>query len=234
MSRRGTQLALRFPLSNRARFDRFVVGENAELVRRLEELAERPGFAGCFLHGAAGSGRSHLLQAACHRHGAHGRPSGAIYLPLAEGSIGAESLDGLDGLDLVALDDIDGWLGRPEAERALLALYQGLQSSGGRLLISAAASPAALQFHFADLASRLRGLPTYQVRPLDDAGKIELLKRLAAERGLELGQAVVDFWLARSGRDLPSLLEELDRLDQAALAAQRRLTVPLVKEVLGL
>lgn len=234
MTRRGSQLALRFPLSNRARFDSFVVGDNAELVRRLEELAEGAGSGGCFVHGPTGSGRSHLLQAACHRHGAHGRPGGAIYLPLAEPTVVPESLDGLDGLDLVALDDVDGWLGRPDPERALLALYQGLQSRGGRLLISAAASPAALPFHFADLASRLRGLPTYQVRPLGDAGKAELLKRLAAERGLELGQAVLDFWLARSGRELPSLLDELDRLDQAALAAQRRLTVPLVKEVLGL
>lgn len=234
MSPRRAQLALRFPLSTRARFDTFVVGGNGELVRRLEQLAEGRRFAGCFVHGQPGTGRSHLLQAACHEHGAPGRSRGAIYLPLADPGVAPESLDALDTLDLVALDDVDRWLGEPETERALLALYQGLQAAGGRLLVSASVSPAGLTCHFADLASRLRSLPSYPIRPLDDAGKAEVLKRLARDRGLKLTGPVLEFWLARSGRDLAHLLDELDRLDQAAMAAQRRLTVPLVKEVLGL
>lgn len=226
----GAQLALRFPPSSRATFDTFEPGANVELISRLRALDEDNGaFCGYYLFGVPGAGRSHLLQAACQRHG-----SGAIYLPLGNADVGPGLLEGLDTRRLVALDDIERWLGDADAERALLDLYQGLLTAGGRLLVSAARPAARLRFHFADLASRLRGLPAYQVQPLDDAGKARVLARLAARRGLDLSAAVVDFWLARSARDLPSLLDEFDRLDAAALAGQRRITVPLVKEVLGL
>lgn len=228
---RHVQLALRFPLAARARFEDFLDAGNEELVRRLQDLdAGASGFRGYLLFGAAGSGRSHLLQAACHAHAG----GGAMYLPLADPLLTPQMLEGLDTLGLVALDDVDAWLGREDAERALLALYQGLQAAGGRLLVSSTRPPGALDCRFADLGSRLRGLAAYQLQPLDDAGRARLLQRLAAQRGLEVGGAVLEFWLSRSPRELPALLAELDRLDQAAMAAQRRLTVPLVKQVLGL
>jgi DnaA-homolog protein len=229
---RGAQLALRFPPSSRATFDSFEAGANVELISRLRALDQgNTAFCGYYLFGTPGIGRSHLLQAACQRHGSG---AGAIYLPLANVDLRPGLLEGLDSRRLVALDDIECWLGNADAEMALLGLYQELVSAGGRLLISAGQPAAALRFHFADLASRLRALPAYQVQPLDDAGKARILVRLAARRGLELSVAVLDFWLARSARDLPSLLDEFDRLDTAALAGQRRITVPLVKEVLDL
>jgi DnaA family protein len=234
MTARGAQLALSFPLSSRARFDSFVAGPNGEVVRRLEQLMQGDTFAGCFLHGAAGVGRTHLLQAVCHHHGGAGAVGGAIYLPLADPSVTPASLEGLDTLALVALDDVDAWLGQADAELALLTLYQGLQAGGGRLLVSAGLPAIRLSFCFADLASRLRGLPTYQVQALADADKARVLKRMAQDRGLQLGPAVLNFWLARSARDLASLVDELERLDQAAMAAQRQVTVPLLKQVLGL
>jgi DnaA-homolog protein len=228
----GGQLALRFPLSSRCRFDEFVVGDNAELVRRLEELPRSgSGIAGCFLSGSTGAGRTHLLQAACHRHGGQG---GAIYLPLADAAVVPELLDGLERLALVALDDVQHWSGDERREAALLALYQGLLAAGGWLLVSADVPAAQLRFRYADLASRLRGLPAYQVREPDDAGKALVLARVARERGLDLRSAVLEFWFARGSRNLGDLLDQLDRLDAAAMAAQRRITVPLVKEVLGL
>ncbi len=225
----GAQLTLSFPLKARCHFETFEVGANVELVQRLEALVVEAGFQGCFLAGAPGVGRTHLLQAACHRFSA---PGGAVYLPLRE--VNPALLDGLDSRGLVAVDDLDAWLGDREAEAALLALYQGLLGRGGRLLVSAPEPARRLQFHLADLASRLRGLPAYLVHGLDDAGKARVLTRLAAARGLTLSPAVLDFWLSRSGRDMAALLEQFERLDQAALSARRRVTVPLLKDVLGL
>ena len=223
----GRQLALRFPLSARCHFDSFVPGGNGELVRRLESLdAADPAFHGYLLYGPSGVGRTHLLQAACHRH-----PS-AIYLPLRE--VTPVMLEGLDTCHLVALDDVEAWLGDAGAEAALLALYQGLHATGGRLLVSAAAPASELDCHYPDLASRLRALAAYRVVALEDADKARVLARLARERGLVLSQPVLDFWLTRSTRDLAVLLEQLERLDAAAMAAQRRVTVPLLKQVLGL
>lgn len=232
MTARGAQLALKFPLSPRARFETFEVGDNGELVGRLERIGSEHRFSGCLVHGAAGRGRTHLLQAACHRRGEQG--GRAIYVPLADASLGPASLEGLDTLDLVAVDDADRWLGDAEGEAALLALFNGLQARGGGLVVSSAAPATRLEFHYRDLASRLRGLPTYHVAPLKDEDKARVLKRLAAARGLHLGDPVLNFWLARRSRDLTSLLDDLERLDDAAMVAQRRVTVPLLKDALGL
>jgi DnaA family protein len=231
-SPRPAQLALAFPLSTRCHFETFEVGPNAELVRHLQALDPGiSGFRGYLLFGSPGVGRTHLLQAACHRHGDRGR---AIYLPLAEPSVTPALLDGLDSRFLVALDDVDHWLGNPEAERSLVDLYQGLLMTGGRLLVSAAAAPSALDACLPDLGSRLRALSVYQVQPLPDADKARVLRRLARERGLTLSDPVVEFWLSRSHRDLTVLREQLQTLDAAAMAGQRPITVPLIKEVLGL
>jgi len=51
-------------------------------------------------------------------------------------------------------------------------------------------------------------------------------------RGLELPDEVGQFLLRRTSRSSAALFSLLDRLDQAALTAQRRLTVPFVKSVL--
>ncbi len=225
------QLALRLPLAERARFDTFEAGDNGELLGRLQALAAgAAGFDGCFLHGAAGAGRTHLLQATCQQRGS----GSAMYLPLADPQVVPAMLDGLESRGLVALDDLEAWLGQPEAEAALLDLYQGLLSAGGQLLVSAGRAAVDLEFHYPDLASRVRALPAYRLRPLDDTRKAALLVRLAARRGLSLPEPVVEFWLSRGARDLPALLADLERLDEASLAQQRRITVPLVKQVLGL
>ena len=237
------QLTLAFPLNAQCRLDNFIVQGNEELVARIRTLAAGAGgFAGCFLWGERGAGKSHLLQAACQRldpapdeteGGARsGARSGAIYLPLADPEVGPGMLEGLERLALVALDDLQCWVGRSDREQALLALYQGLVQSGGRLLLGA--DRYQLEFCYPDLASRVRALAAFRVRPLDDAGKGRVLQRLAAERGLDLEPSVVDFWLGRGPRALPELIAQLDVLDRAALAAQRRLTVPLVKAALGL
>jgi DnaA family protein len=48
---------------------------------------------------------------------------------------------------------------------------------------------------------------------------------------LELPPDVARYVLARYPRDTRSLFEWLDRMDRQALAAQRRLTIPFLKEL---
>jgi DnaA family protein len=229
---RHRQLALRFPLNTRYRMEDFVTGANAEVLSALAELGRSGRFAACLLSGPAGSGKSHLLQATCRARTA--ASGGAIYLPLADPSLGPDALEGLEGCALVALDDLDAWLGDADRERALLGLYQGLLANSGALLVATRVPPGALQTTFADLLSRLRAFTVYSLAALDDTGKAAVLRRLAAERGLVLEPLVLDFWLSRDVRDLAALLEQLDRLDRASMAAQRRITVPLLKAALNL
>jgi DnaA family protein len=72
----------------------------------------------------------------------------------------------------------------------------------------------------------------YALQPVDDAARMQILTVRAHERGLELSEDTAHYLLRRCPRDLPALMALLERLDAAALTAQRRLTVPFVKQVL--
>jgi DnaA family protein len=71
------------------------------------------------------------------------------------------------------------------------------------------------------------------LHPLDDAGRRDVLRDRAQRRGLILEDAALDWLLTRTDRDLGALVALLDRLDRASLAAQRRITVPFLRQTLG-
>jgi DnaA family protein len=101
-----------------------------------------------------------------------------------------------------------------------------------RLIFAASAAPRTLRWCLDDWKSRAGACVVYQLRELDEAGRIEALSLRAAQRGLQLPRETAEFLLNRFPRDLPSLLGLLDALDEASLAAQRRLTIPFIRAAL--
>jgi DnaA family protein len=122
---------------------------------------------------------------------------------------------------------------RLEWERALFALLRELQDAGGRLVLSARAPPALLGWALPDLGSRCAAGAVLQLRPLDESEQQAALKLRARVRGLELPDETLHWLQRRFPRDMRSLYELLDTLDEAALAAQRRITIPFIREVLS-
>ncbi|MBA1845318.1 DnaA regulatory inactivator Hda, partial [Escherichia coli] len=53
-------------------------------------------------------------------------------------------------------------------------------------------------------------------------------------RGFELPEDVGRFLLKRLDREMRTLFMTLDQLDRASITAQRKLTIPFVKEILKL
>ncbi len=219
-------LALRWP--RRQRFEYFHAGvHNAAALAAVEALATRPGAPWVYLHGPPGSGRSHLLLAAAQAAAEAGRR--AQYLPLATLADRAAALRGVAGSEWLALDDVQAIAGQREAEHALFDLYNQTRAEGGALLLASAAGPADSGIALPDLRSRLGACTQYALRPLDDDERRRVLKRRAADRGIELDEPVLDWLFNRYARDLGALLDLLDRLDRASLAAQRRITVPFLR-----
>lgn len=231
MSRLPPQLTIRLRINELCDFTNFHAGSNEELVGSLKDLTASNGFNGIWLWGAAGSGRSHLLQALCQEAECHHQT--CVYLPLSLIDRDPMALDGLSA-DLIVIDDIHNWLHDRPLESVLVGLYQGQLSTGGRLLVSADGPAVGCEFALPDLASRMRALASYQIAPLDDEGLVVVLRRSAARKGLVLDQSVIDFWLSRAPRVLPELLAQLELLDDMALSTQRRITIPLMKDVLQL
>ncbi len=226
------QLPLGVQLGVSLRFDTFAAGASAAAVDALRRLAGDDSSAPVWVYGPPGSGRSHLLQAACAEAGRRGRP--AAYLPLAQlRADGPQLLDGFEQLALVALDDLDPVAGDAAFESALFTLYNGLAEQRGSLAIAAAGSPAATSIRLPDLASRLASCEVHRLEPLAESAQPEALRRRAERRGLELPDETLAFLTRRAPRDFATLCRMLDALDTESLAAQRRLTVPFVRDWLA-
>ncbi len=226
------QLPLSFAPREVFNFASFVSGDNQLAVAMIKQLVETASEKQIYLWSGKGQGKSHLLQAACHH--ASRQNASACYLPVAE--IMAQSVDifeDLEQLDLICLDDVHLLAGDAAWEEALFDLINRVRASAGRLLMSADQPPESLAVKLADLRSRLLWGPVFQLQGLSDAGKREALQLRAQLSGLELAENVADYLLRHYPRDLFGLFERLDRLDTAAMAMQRRLTIPFVKTVLG-
>lgn len=218
------QLPLPFAAPARQTFANFLGSANDELIRLLAR--PQSGFAFVWLYGEEGVGKSHLLQAALDAQRGFGRHCRMV-------DLNTEALpDSEDGVEILAIDHLRAARLDTQAQRNLVAWYQAQSISGGWLIVAGDASPLAGHWPLADLASRLKSAQTFQVQPLKEAEVRALLTRRARERGLMLPRAVVDYWLTRRSRAVPALLDDLERLDQAAWVEQRRLTVPFMKGVL--
>ena len=226
------QLALAMRLRERATFEAYVAGANAAAVTQLRRIAREPRAAVAWVWGASGVGKSHLLQACCAEAGHQGRR--ALYLPLSQLlALGTEALEAWQGAALLALDELAPIIGQRDWERALFALYRDAEERGAVVIASAERPPQELPFALADLRSRFAAALLLPLQPLDEAGQREALKRRARARGLELPAETARFLQRRFRRELPTLYTLLDTLDEAALQAQRRLTVPFIRQVLA-
>ncbi|OOF60271.1 DnaA inactivator Hda [Rodentibacter myodis] len=187
-----------------------------------------------YIWGQEGSGKSHLLRALSNQYLTEQRA--AIYVPLNKSRYFSPAvLENLEQQELVCLDDLQSVIGDPEWEVAIFDLFNRIKAEGTTLLlVSATASPSALNVQLPDLASRLKWGEIYQLAPLTDEQKLEVLQKNARQRGIELPAETAQFLLKRLDRDTHTLLQTLEKLDKASLQAHRNLTIPFVKETLGL
>jgi DnaA family protein len=225
---RPRQLSLQIMLDDAATFDNFhVTAANAQALDYLRDATHLAQFT--WLWGVPGAGCSHLLQALCQQEGNAG---GILYMPLQmHAQFHPEMLEGLEALDMVCLDDVEHIAGNADWELALFSLFNRLRDSGTRLLIAGRSAPRQLQVQLPDLLSRLQLGLVFQVHELTDEDKIQALQKRARLRGMDLSDEVAHYVLQRTERSSKGLFSLLERLDEHSLRSQRRITIPLVREV---
>jgi len=224
------QLSLGVQLPDRAVFASFLPARNAQALEHLQRLALGESGGLTWLCGPDGTGKTHLLQAVCAAAAAEAR---AAYLPLAQLTpLGVGVLEGLTQLACLCVDDVDRVVGQEPWERGIFALLRESQDAGARLLLAAQSPPALLRWSLPDLGSRCAAATVFQLRRLDEQEQRAALELRARLRGLELPAETWQYLRRHFRRDMRTLYELLDTLDAAALTAQRRLTVPFIREVL--
>ena len=201
-------------------FDKFLGTENAELVYVLQHKHD----PFIYVWGEEGAGKSHLLRAWVAQALDAGKK--AVYIdaaatPLTEAAFEAEYL---------AIDQIEK-LGNEE-QSLLFAVFNRFRNSGkGFLLLSSEHTPQQLVIR-EDLRTRMAYCLVYEVKPLTDQEKIDALVSMAATRQVTIDPEIFEYLLNHWRRDMDSLMQMLDTLDNYAVTMGKRITLPLLRQLL--
>lgn len=222
------QLLLPVSLRDETTFDNFCpCDSNALSLQALQQLDPTGEYSLSYLCGPRASGRSHLLQAVCHRY------PDSIYLPMTE--LSAYSPDdvfaALEHQPLVCIDDIDAMAGKANWEEGLFHFLNRKMLCGGAVLVSAGQLAEGL-FALPDLVSRLRQGLLLRLQQPDDADKARVFIWRGQQRGIRIPEEVAVFVMRHYARDLHQLIELLERIDARSLQQQRRITIPFVRDLI--
>jgi DnaA-homolog protein len=225
------QLPLQFEFRANQSFEDFFPSTNNEVINHLQKASSGLGERQIFLWGPSGLGKSHLLQACCHRAQSLNLSSfyfsfSAIELP------DPELLMGLEVFDVVCLDNIEQIAGNAAWENAFFNFFNRHRDEDHILIMSANCAPNQIAIQLPDLKTRLNWGLTLKLQSLSDHEKIKTLIFKADKMGFEISAQVGRFLLTHYERDLPALWVLLTKLDQASLAAKRKLTIPFLKQIL--
>ena len=218
------QLVLDIGLPTEPTMANFCVGGNAALLAHLQlwlqgAVADVP----TYLWGMAGSGKSHVLRA-----GASELHSQGARLGWLDASVyGEREFDA--SWAAVLLDDVHCYT--PAQQHLAFNWLINAQTHQCPVLAAGEYAPVALPLRD-DLRTRLGWGHVFGLEPLDEAAQRLVLRQSALDRGLQLGDEVLDYMLKRFSRDLGSLMELLQRMDHYALQTQRAITIPLIKSMM--
>ncbi len=227
----AAQLVLGIRLHEDAKFENFLPGQNGQLTAHLQQFLQNEDEHFFYIGGLEGSGKSHLLQACCHWVTA--RQQTAVYVPLKSyRELSVRLLEDLECVNLICVDDIQCVAEDKLWQEALFHLYNRSKAVQSKLIVSGCLPPREIKLSLPDLVSRLCWGQVYQLHPLLDEDKIAALQTRAKAQGFALPLEVARFLLRRCSREMPALFAILEQLDRASLSAQRRLTIPFVKQVL--
>ncbi len=247
----GRQLFLPVQTRLEERFEHYLGEANTQAVDTLKNFIEQQQETLVFLTGPEATGKTHLLSASVHYFESFHQSEHleANYFSLSElinVSLDQEKLSELssflENFDLVALDNLDSWLNWLSendhdsaylAEKFLFGLFNFSKEQGKQLLIASRTVPSRLGLELKDLQSRLSSGLLLTLTKLDDHEKDQLIRAMAKLKGFMLDDDVSGYILKRCGRDLPNLLQILDKLDRASLIEKRKLTIPFVKKTLN-
>ncbi len=178
------------------------------------------------LLGPEACGKTHLLQAACQ----HIRQLGenAIYLDMTRNPV----LEGLEQLDLLALDNLDCLNRKPAMQEALFHLLNRCQSRDIRILAASRLPPGHEGFSLPDLQSRLLAFQQVRMQAANEAGRAAAMRALSRQLQMDCPPAVLRHLELHGPRELHGLSRWLFRLAEASLKQQRRPTLPLLRELM--
>jgi DnaA-homolog protein len=202
-------------------FDTYLASANAAALAHMSSL--QLSAAPLYLWGPAGSGKTHLLRALVNQRLAAGERSGSFDADAPPPWLL------LPGWTLVVVDDCQQL--DAQRQQAAFALFVQAAEAGVQWAAAGRVPPVDLPLRD-DLRTRLAWGHVFALQPAAENETRAVLRREADRRGIFLSDEVMDYLLTRNARDLGTLMSLLDRIDHFALARQRAVTVPLLRQML--
>ncbi len=181
-----------------------------------------------YLWGEHGVGKSHLLSAACQTFTTEGYRVAYLTGELANK---AEALSGLEQCDLLCVDDLQHL--QKDSEVAFFHCINRCRQANTQLLLAADRQPDHLGIALPDLTTRLKWGPVFHLPALNDKELGDAIRHQLESRALQISDDVIDYLLKRFPRDIASLKQLIDQLDKTSMTEQRRITIPLVRQVMA-
>ena len=184
-----------------------------------------------FLYGIKKSGKSFLLQSVCNFYASKNKSS--LYIPIAEVmKYGISFMDSLDNLDVICIDDIDLINSNKEWEIAIFNLINDCLISKCRLIFSSSFNPSSIKFDLKDLISRIKKMNHVELFPVSDDKLNDALNFICNLRSINLGEKEINYLVTYSKRNISDLINIINKLDKTSMQLKRKITVPLIKEVI--
>jgi len=122
----------------------------------------------------------------------------------------------------------------PRYETVLFHIFNVVQSKKGFLLLTTAIHPKDWSIRLKDLSSRLATLPLFTLEAPDDLLFLSILAKNFSDYQMQVSPKVLEFIMKNVARTFENIHEIPKKLNTASLARQQPVTIPFVKEVLGL
>ena len=223
------QLTFPWNKDNKSSFDSFYA---SKLNKHLLSLLQNNTFKDDLLiFGTKDSGKTYLLQALCNYFSNQGKSS--FYLPMKQAKeLSVDILESLESMELVCIDGIESIAGNKVWEIGLFNLINRSLNSENRLIFTSSKNIDVMNFELTDLDSRLRKIQSHELYALADDEILSALKHIANLRSIELGSKEAQYLLTYANRNISDLVQILESLDQLSMEMKRKITIPLIKEVI--
>jgi len=184
-----------------------------------------------FIYGTKQSGKTFLLQAMCNSYSSMCKSS--LYVPLKKVmNYGVEIFESLENIDLICIDGIEQVISKTEWEKEIFNLINKSLISKSRLILTSSKDLKSLSFSLPDLESRIKKIQSYELYPIDDKDIIDALKYISQFKSINLGDKEAKYLVTYSQRDISNLIQILESLDQLSMEMKRKITIPLIKEII--
>ncbi len=224
------QLTLALDTAPAVSFDSFHVDSSTALVKDSlrafvnGQLKEQQ----IFLWGESGTGKTHLLSAACQALAQRGYR--VAYIP---GEMVNEpgALDGMEQVELLCFDDLQRLDHASEVD--LFHCINRCREADTRLILAADRAPDQLGLKLADLQTRLGWGLVCHAQFMEEEGLRDAFRKEIQARSLEASDEVLSYVMRRFPRRMAALKSIVKTLDEVSLSEQRRITIPFVKSIFG-